>query len=124
MLVQVVLTVLELRDAHGYRARAFARQLFDRVELGAQLAGLLDLTDELGGFGRLAVQHLLDHALDFGHEIGTDLLIAQFILGLRLENRVFEPDRDRADDAFAHVVAVEFFLAEFVDRFEQALFEG
>ncbi len=63
------------------------------------------------------VQQFLAHPVD---QVGADFGVAQLVLGLRFEHRVLEADRHRAHHAFAHVVALEFFPAVFVDRFEQA----
>jgi ABC-type thiamine transport system ATPase subunit len=59
-----------------------------------------------------------------GHQVGADLGVAQLVLGLRLEDRILEADRHRAQDALAHVVAVVLALGELVDGLEHALAEG
>ena len=122
--VEVVLAVLELRHAHRDGPRALARELLDLVQLGAQLAGLVDLADEPGGLLGLAVQHLDDHALDLGDQVGADLGVAEPVLGLRFEDRILEADGDGPDDPLADIVAVELLLAEVVDGLQQALLEG
>ena len=66
------------------------------------------------------MQQLLAHAAD---QLGADLRVAQLVFRLRLEHRVLQPDRHRADHALAHVVAVELAVAILVHRLEQALAE-
>ena len=53
------------------------------------------------------VQQLLAHPVD---QFGADFGVAELVLGLRLEHRVLQPDRHRADHALAHVVAFELAL--------------
>ncbi len=53
------------------------------------------------------MQQLLAYGVD---QLGADFRVAQFVLGLRLEDRVFDPNGHRADHAFAHVVPLEFAL--------------
>jgi hypothetical protein len=67
------------------------------------------------------LEQFLAHGVD---QVGADFGVAQLVLGLRFKHRVFEADGDRADHALAHVVALEFALAEFVDGLEQALAKG
>ena len=57
-------------------------------------------------------------------QVGADFGVAEFVLGLGLEDGVLEADGDGADHALADVVAFELFAAEFVDGLEQALAEG
>ena len=66
------------------------------------------------------VQQFLAHVVD---QFGADFRVAQLVLGLRLEHRVFQADRHRADHAFAHVVALVFAVAILVHRLEQAFAE-
>ena len=54
-------------------------------------------------------------------ELGANLRVAELVLRLRFKHRVLEANRDRADHAFAHVVALELALGVFVHRLEQAL---
>ena len=49
---------------------------------------------------------------------------AELVLGLRLEDRVLDLDRHRADEAVAHVLAGETVLGELVDALEHALAES
>jgi hypothetical protein len=67
------------------------------------------------------MQQFLAHVVD---QFGADFRVAQLVLGLRLEHRVFQPDGHRADHALAHVVAFEFAVAVFIDRLEQTFAEG
>ena len=123
-LVEMELAVLELGDADGDGLGALAGQLLDLLQFLAQLAGVLDLGDDLFGDFLVAIEEMeqfLAHAVD---QVGADFGVAELVLGLRLEDRVLEPDGHGADHALAHVVAFEFLVAIFVDGLEQALAEG
>ena len=123
--VEMGLAVLELADADRDGLGALARRLLDVVELAAQVARVLDLLDELLRGGGVAVEQLDDGLLDGRHEVGADLGVAELVLRLRLEDRVLELDRHGADEALAHVVAVELRLGRIlVDGLEDAFAEG
>ncbi len=118
--VEVLLAVLELRDAQGDRLGAFARELLHLLQFLAQLLRVLDLRDDLRRDVLVAieeVQQLLAHRV---HQLGANLRVAELVLGLRLEHRVLQANRHRADHALAHVVALELALGVFVHRLEQA----
>ena len=122
---QVLLAVLELRHAHGDGGGALAALLLDRVELAAELRGLLDLGDELVRLGGGAVEHLLDGLLHLRHELAAELAVAEFRLRLPVEHGILHADRDAAEEALAHVVAVELLLGVVVvDRLGERLLEG
>ena len=63
--VEVVLAILELRDAERDGLGAFARELLDRLQLLPQLLGVRHLLDDLVGDGLVALeemQQFLAHA--------------------------------------------------------------
>ena len=122
--VEMIFAILELRDADGDGLGAFARELLDLLQFLAQLPRVLDLGHDLFGDLLVAieeVQQFFAHVVD---EFGADFGVAEFVLGLRFEHRVFQANRHRADHAFADVVAFVFGVAVFVDRFEQAFAKG
>ena len=102
---------------------ALARLLLDRVELLAQPLVGGDLLDSTFGDLRVLVQPDGDRVLDLLHHPVAHLGRAQLVLGLALEHRVLELDRDRAEQPVAHVVARERLAGELVDPLEQALAE-
>ena len=102
---------------------ALARLLLDGVELAAELGGLVNLLDELVGLGGKLVEERLSLLLDARDEIGADLGRTELGLGLPLEGGLLHPDRDRAHDALAHVVAVELLLRVFVERLGEPFLE-
>src|SRR5205807_825142 len=96
----------------------------DLLQFFAELASVLDLGDDfLGNFFVTIeeMEQLLAHAV---YQFGSDFSVAQFVFGLRFENRIFEADGNRANHALADVVAFEFLLGVFVDSLEQAFAEG
>ena len=124
LLVEVHLAILELRDAQRDGTAAFAGELLDAREFTPQPRGILHLRgDLLGRFG-VAVQQVADDVLHLLDQVPADLGVAELVLGLRLEYRVLQPDRQSADEPLAHIVAVVLLLREIVDRLQDALAEG
>ena len=122
--LQVVLAVLELRNAHRDGLRPLARLLLYRVELRAYLPRLLDLGDELLGLGRRAVESGLDLLLHLLDELGLDVVHHELDLRLPFEDGVHDPHRHRAEKAVANVVAVELLLrVVVVERLGERLLE-
>lgn len=57
--------------------------------------------------------------LDGIDDPGADIGVAEFVLGLRLENWFLHLDRvEDADNAVANVQSIEFFAGELVNAFE------
>ena len=124
LLVEVPLAVLELRHPDADRLGALAGKLLDLLEFLAQLPAVVGLSDDALRDLLVAVEEVQQLFAHLVHEVRADFRVAQLVLGLRLEHRIFQPDRHRADDAFAHVVALVIALRVFVHRLEQALAEG
>ena len=122
--LQVVLAVLELRDAHRDGLGPLARLLLYRVELRADLPRLLDFGDELVGLGRRAVESGLDLLLHLLDELGLDVVHHELDLRLSFEDRVHDPHRHRAEKAVANVITVELLLrVVVVERLGERLLE-
>ena len=122
--LKMILAVLELRNADRNRLGAFARLLLDGVELRADLAGLLDLGDELIGFGRRTVERGENFLAHLGDEIGADIVHHELDLRLAFENGIHDSERHRSDKAVADIVALEFlFRPVIVERLRERLLE-
>jgi hypothetical protein len=74
--VEVILAVLQLRDANGDRLGPFARELLHLLQFLPQLLGVGDLLDDLGRDVLVAieeVQQLLAHGV---HQLGANPRVA------------------------------------------------
>ena len=121
--VEMILAVLQLRDAQRDRLGAFARELLHILQFLPQLLRVLDLRDDRlrDLFVALEkVQQLLAHVVD---EFGADFRIAQLVLRLRLEDGVFEANGNCANHRFADIVTLELAVAILVHRLEQTFAE-
>ncbi len=122
--VEMDLAVLQLRNAQRHGTCAFAGQFLDLLQFLPQRLGVLHLGENLIRHLLVAVeemQQLLAHAVD---QLGADFRVAQLVLRLRLEHRIFQPDGHSTDHAFADVVAVVTLARMLVHRLEQPLTEG
>ncbi len=124
LLVEVQLAVFELRYANRNGFRALARHLLDRLQFFAQFLRVFDLLNKL--FGRLlvAMQQVGHNIANSRNQRAPNLAVAKFVLGLRLEDWVFQPNGHRGEETFAHIVAIELGFAELVDAFENPLAKG
>src|SRR5439155_22694493 len=122
-LAEMFLAVFELRDADGDGLGALAGEFFDFLKLFPELPGVLDFGDDFFGDVLVTVEEmeqLLANSID---EFGADVGVAELVLGLGLEDGVLEAIGNRADHAFADVVAFEFLVGALVDGFQKALAE-
>src|SRR5207245_1381 len=122
-LAEMFLAVFELRDADGDGLGALAGEFFDFLKLFPELPGVLDFGDDFFGDVLVTVEEmeqLLANSID---EFGADVGVAELVLGLGLEDGVLEANGNRADHAFADVVAFEFLVGVLVDGFQKALAE-
>ena len=72
----------------------------------------------------MPVQQICHGLTHLRHQTAADLGVAEFVLRLRFEDRLSQPDRDGADDAVAHILAVELLLRVLVDCLEEPLAES
>ena len=121
--VEMDFAILELRDSDGDGPGAFAGEFLHLLQFLAELLRVFDLRNDFLRDLLVAMEEMEQFFADFVDQFRADFRVAEFVLGLRLEDRVFEPKRDRADHALAHVVAFVAGLGILVHRFEQALAE-
>ena len=120
----MVFAVVETRNAERRLFAQLFRLFAHRIELFAQILVIDDFGLNL--FGRLSVfvKKIDDRRFDFLNNPCFDVGVAQLVLGLTFENRIFDLDRHRADNALTHIDARISFFVEFIEAFEKPLFVG
>ena len=78
----MVFAVFQLRDTDGDGFGPFARQLFDLLQLLAQLPGILDFRNDLLGDFLITVEEVEQLLPDPVDQFSADLCVAQLVLGL------------------------------------------
>ncbi|MPL58967.1 hypothetical protein SDC9_04513 [bioreactor metagenome] len=121
---QVELAVPQIGDLEFDLPGRFLGFLLDHVEFGAQLFAGHDFFLKFLGGGRVLAQKLVHPPLHLLEYPGTDLRVAQLVLGLALEKRILELYGHRGGHALPHVLALPGSLEIFVDRLIEALPEG
>ena len=81
--------ILELRDADGNGLGALAGEFLYLLEFLAELFGVLDLCQDLFRDLLVAVEEMKEFFADVVDQLRTDFGVAQFVLRLGLEHRVF-----------------------------------
>ena len=117
------LAVLELGNAQPGLLLGFAPLLLDLLNLAVHLFVAGDLVEQDIGDFAVLVQEIDDgvpHRRDDG---SAHIGVAELVLGLRLEDRILDLDRDRAYHAVANLVGLVVLAGEFVDSLEHPLLE-
>ena len=98
----MIFAILELRNAQRDGLGPVARQLLDLLQFLPQLLGVPHLIHDLLRNRLVAleeVQQFLAHAVD---QLRADFRVAQLVLRLGLENRIFQPDRQYSFTALSN----------------------
>ena len=105
--------------------RAISRACFLMVESSLRMRSL-DLIFSTSFFASslVLVQPREGLLLDLLRDPAADLVVAQLVLGLALEDRVLDLDGHRADHAFPHVLRGEVVARVLVDGLQHAQAEG